>query len=142
MDGLNRFTGLGNLGAEPELRVTPGGSAVLKMRVACTTSFLNANKERQERTEWVNVTVWGKRGEALAKILDKGSRVYFEGELRTNVVETDGQKRYFTEVNASNIVLAGQGKISSGSRPADGPGSEPVETAADGYPTTWDGAGV
>lgn len=106
-DGLNRVSLLGKLGSDPELRMTSGGQAVLNLRLACSESYLDKDKQRQERTEWVNVTVWGKRGEALAKLLAKGSRVFVEGGLRTSSYDKDGEKRYKTEVVASNIILAG-----------------------------------
>ena len=75
-EGLNKVLLLGNLGADPELRVTPGGQAVLKLRLATTETYLDRNNTRQERTEWHSVTVWGKRGEALAKFLKKGERLF------------------------------------------------------------------
>ncbi len=109
-DGLNKVMLLGNLGADPELRMTSGGQAVLNLRVACSESYLDKDKQRQERTEWVSVTVWGKRGEALAKLLTKGSRVFVEGGLRTSSYDKDGEKRYKTEVVASNVILAGGAK--------------------------------
>lgn len=108
-DGLNRVHLLGNLGADPELRMTGGGQAVLKLRLACSESYLDKGGQRQERTEWVNVTVWGKRAEGLAKILTKGSRIFVEGSLRTSSYDKNGEKRYITEVNATNVLLAGGG---------------------------------
>lgn len=109
-EGLNKVMLLGNLGADPELRVTPGGQAVLKLRLATTETYLDRNNTRQERTEWHSVTLWGKRGEALAKFLGKGERIFVEGSLRTSSYEKDGEKRYRTEVIANNIILAGRGK--------------------------------
>ncbi len=107
-DGLNRVMLLGNLGADPELRSTSGGQAVLKFRLATSESYLDRNRTRQERTEWHNVVVWGKRAEALAKILNKGSRLFVEGSLRTSSYEDrEGNKRYKTEVTALNVVLCG-----------------------------------
>jgi single-strand DNA-binding protein len=107
-DGLNRVMLLGNLGADPELRFTQGGSAVLNMRIATTESYLDKDKVRRERTDWHNVVVWGKRGEALGKILTKGSSVFVEGSLRTSSYDDrDGNKRYKTEVYANNILLTG-----------------------------------
>jgi single-strand DNA-binding protein len=107
-DGLNRVMLLGNLGAEPELRFTQGGQAVLNMRIATTESYLDKDRVRKERTDWHNVVVWGKRGEALAKILNKGSSVFVEGSLRTSSYDDrDGNKRYKTEVIATNILLTG-----------------------------------
>src|SRR5207237_8727680 len=72
-DGLNRVMLLGNLGADPELRYTQGGQAVLNMRLATTESYLDKDKVRKERTDWHNVVIWGERGEALSKILTKGT---------------------------------------------------------------------
>src|SRR5882757_2546023 len=118
-EGLNKVHLLGNLGADPELRVTPSGQAILKLRLATTESYLDKNSARQERTEWHQVTVWGKRGEALAKILSKGSSVFIEGSLRTSSYEKDGEKRYRTEIVANNIILAG-GRRSGGDQPFEG----------------------
>jgi single-strand DNA-binding protein len=107
-EGLNRVMLLGNLGADPELRYTQSGSAVLNMRIATTESYLDRNKVRQERTDWHNVVLWGKRGEALAKFLTKGSTVFIEGGLRTSSYDDkEGKKRYKTEVHATNLILAG-----------------------------------
>lgn len=109
-EGLNKVMLLGNLGADPELKMTQGGQAVLKLRLATTETYLDKNQTRQERTEWHSVTLWGKRGEALAKFLTKGERIFVEGSLRTSSYEKNGEKRYSTEINATNIILAGRGK--------------------------------
>jgi single-strand DNA-binding protein len=106
-EGLNRVMLLGNLGADPELRVTPGGQAVLKLRLATNESYMDRNNVRQERTEWHRVTVWGRRAEALGKILAKGDSLFVEGRIQTSSYEKNGEKRYSTEVVANNIVLAG-----------------------------------
>jgi single-strand DNA-binding protein len=107
-EGLNRVLLLGNLGADPELRMTGGGQAVLKMRLATSETYLDRNRVRQERTEWHNVVVWGRRAEALSKFLTKGSRLFIEGGLRTSSYEDrDGNRRYRTEVVANNVILAG-----------------------------------
>ncbi|MFO0760789.1 MAG: single-stranded DNA-binding protein [Byssovorax sp.] len=109
-EGLNRVMLLGNLGADPELRFTQGGQAVLNMRIATTESYLDKDKVRRERTDWHNVVVWGKRGEALGKILTKGSSVFIEGSLRTSSYDDrDGNKRYKTEIHANNVLLTGRG---------------------------------
>jgi single-strand DNA-binding protein len=109
-EGLNRVFLLGNLGADPELRMTPGGQPVLKLRLATTESYLDKNNTRQERTEWHQITVWGKRGEALSKFLAKGSSIFVEGRIQTSSYEKDGEKRYRTEIIANNIILAGRGR--------------------------------
>jgi len=109
-EGLNRVTLLGNLGAEPELRMTNGGTGVLKLRLATSETYLDRNKQRQERTEWHRVVVWGRRAEALGKILTKGDRILIEGSLRTSSYDDkDGNKKYTTEIVANNVVLNGRG---------------------------------
>ncbi len=119
-DGLNRVTLLGNLGADPELRSTAGGQAVLKLRLATTELFLDRNRARQERTEWHSVVVWGKRAEALSRILGKGTRLFIEGALRTSSYDDkDGVKRYKTEVNAQNVILCGGGSGCGASQPLE-----------------------
>lgn len=131
-DGLNRVLLFGNLASAGELKMTSGGQAVLKLRLATSESYLDRNQERQERTEWHNVVVWGKRAEALAKILSKGSRVFIEGGLRTTSWEdADGAKRYRTEVVAHNVILAGGGPGGSG---RGGARSEPEGEDDDGIP--------
>lgn len=121
-DGLNRVMLLGNCGADPELRFTQGGQAVLNIRLATSESYLDKDKVRRERTDWHSVTIWGKRGEALAKILAKGSTIFVEGSIRTSSYEDkEGVKRYKTEVNANNVILAGgkrDGAGASEDRPA------------------------
>jgi single-strand DNA-binding protein len=109
-EGLNRVMLLGNLGADPELRVTPGGQAILKLRLATNETYLDRNNVRQERTEWHRVTVWGRRAEGLGKILHKGDVLFVEGRLQTSSYEKNGEKKYSTEVVASNIVLPGGGR--------------------------------
>lgn len=112
-EGLNKVMLLGNLGADPELKVSQGGNAVLKLRMATTHSYLDRNNTRQESTEWHRVTIFGKRGEALAKFLAKGDRIFIEGRIQTSSYEKDGEKRYSTEVIAENVILNGRGKGSS-----------------------------
>lgn len=109
-EGLNKVMLLGNLGADPELKMTQGGQAILKLRLATTESYLDKNNTRQERTEWHSVTMWGKRGEALSRFLQKGERIFVEGRISTSSYEKDGEKRYRTEIIANNIILGGRGK--------------------------------
>lgn len=124
-EGLNRVLLLGNLGAEPELRMTSGGQAVLKIRLATSETYLDRNRARQERTEWHNVVVWGKRAEALAKILGKGDRIFVEGSLRTSSYDDrEGNKRYRTEVISNNLLLQGRG--AGGGPPREGERGRPA----------------
>ncbi len=114
-EGLNRAILLGNLGADPEIRFTQSGTAVLKLRLATSESFMNRDNERQERTEWHSVVVWGKRAEGLNKILSKGSRICVEGRIQTRSWDDkDGNKRYTTEINAQNVILSGGGNRGGG----------------------------
>jgi single-strand DNA-binding protein len=120
-EGLNHVMLIGNLGAEPELRSTQAGGAVLNLRLATNESWLDKAGKRQERTEWHRIAVWGKRGEALAKILSKGDSIYIEGRLQTSSYEKNGEKRYSTDIVATNVILTG-GKRGSGpkeSSPSD-----------------------
>lgn len=111
-EGLNKAILIGNLGADPELRMTSGGQAVLKMRLATSESYLDRNRQRQERTEWHSVVVWGKRAEGLGKFLAKGHRLYVEGRIQTSSYEDrDGNKRHKTEISALNVIpLGGRGE--------------------------------
>jgi single-strand DNA-binding protein len=146
-DGLNRVMLFGNLGADPELKLTGSGQAVLKMRLATTESYLDRNKVRQERTEWHNVVLWGKRAEALSKFLAKGARIFVEGGLRTSSYDDrDGHKRYKTEVVASNIILTGgRGGAGGGAGGAGGGGGRsdaaPPEESYDDAPVAEGGGG-
>lgn len=123
-DGLNEVHLLGNLGSDPELRMTPNGVAVLKISLATSKSYLDDRRQRQERTEWHRVTVFRKRAEALARLLSKGDKIFVLGELRTTSYERDGEKRYSTEIVAQNIILCGgRGRPSSSSSSSDETGS-------------------
>jgi single-strand DNA-binding protein len=137
-DGYNRVFLLGNLGQDPELKMTTSGQAVLKMRLATTESYLDRNRVRQEKTDWHSVVVWGKRAEALGRFLTKGSRLFIEGSLRTSSFDDrDGNKRYRTEVVASNVVLAGSPSGARASTAASRPSQEmsgPPDDFADSGP--------
>lgn len=113
-EGLNHVTLFGNLGADPELRQTTKGP-VLKMRLATNYSWFDKEKQqREERVEWHDVAMFGRRAEALSKILTKGSRVLVQGHLSTSSWEKDGQKHYRTEVIADDLKLGGGGRPSNG----------------------------
>ena len=125
-EGYNRVQLMGSLGAEPELRFGQSGTAVLHMRLATNESYLDKDKVRRERTDWHNVTVFGKRGEALAKILIKGSSIFVEGSLRTSSYDNrEGQKVWKTEVIASNVLLTGSKPGGRGAPREEQPAQEP-----------------
>src|SRR5271163_1358277 len=124
-EGLNKVMLLGNLGQDPELKMIAGGQAVLNLRLATTETYLDKNNTRQERTDWHNVVIWGKRGEALAKILAKGSSLFIEGSIRTSSYDDrEGNKRYKTEIIANNVLLTGRGGRGGASDDAGAPAFE------------------
>ena len=106
-EGLNKVVFLGNLTNDVEIKFTQSNQAVLTVRIAATESFFDQNsKERKERTEFMNAVIWGKRAEALAKILHKGSKIAVDGRLQTRSWEDkQGNKRYTTEIVAQNVIL-------------------------------------
>jgi single-strand DNA-binding protein len=123
--GINRVVLLGNIGADPELKATQGGLSVLKLRLATTEKVKDKSGEWVDRTEWHTVVVWGKRAEGLSRILERGSTILVEGSIHTSSWEVEGQKRFRTEINATNVVLAG------GKRQVDG---EPRRERSDNAP--------
>lgn len=119
-EGLNKVILIGNLGQDPELRFTQGGTAILNMRLATNESWTQ-DGERKEKTEWHTVILWGKRGEALSKFLSKGKQLCVEGRLQTRKWEAkDGGQRQSTEIVASNIILLGSGGGGGGGRTGGG----------------------
>ncbi|MBK9258609.1 MAG: single-stranded DNA-binding protein [Polyangiaceae bacterium] len=108
-DGMNKVFLLGNLGTEPELRYSSGGTAVMHFRMATNESFLDRNRDLTERTEWHSVVMFGSRAEGIARVLTKGTCVLVEGTLRTSSYEKDGVKRYRTEIHARDIRFTGSG---------------------------------
>lgn len=107
-DGLNKCMLMGALGEDPKLNTTQGGQPVLNLRIATNDGYKDRDGVWRERTEWHNVVVWGPRGEALAKILKKGSSLYVEGPIRSRTWDkADGSKGYATEIHASEVILTG-----------------------------------
>ncbi len=102
MNGVNKVILVATLGADPELRYTGSGTAVCELRLATNESWLDKQGQKQERTEWHRVVVWGDPGENCAKYLAKGRGVYVEGRIQTRSWDDkDGNKRYTTEIIAS-----------------------------------------
>ncbi len=108
MASLNKVMLIGNLGADPEVRYTAGGTAVANLRIATTEVWNDKNGERQERTEWHRIVVWGRQAEHCGEYLRKGRSVYVEGRIQTRDWEDrDGNKRYTTEVKADSVLFLG-----------------------------------
>jgi single-strand DNA-binding protein len=143
--GVNKVMLIGNLGADPEVRYMPSGSAVANLRIATSESWRDKTTgEPQERTEWHRVALFGKLAEIAGQYLRKGSKVYIEGKLRTRKWQgQDGQDRYTTEVivdiNGAMQMLdsrggggeSDHGRAPAASAPASGPaGSGPGGSGA------------
>jgi len=115
MASVNKVILIGNLGADPELRYTNTGTAVANFRIATNEVWTDKNGERQERTEWHQIVVWGKQGENCGKYLKKGRPVFVEGRLQTRSWEDQsGNKRYTTEVVAQAVQFLGGRSEGSG----------------------------
>jgi single-strand DNA-binding protein len=117
---LNRVQLIGNLGKDPEIKYTPQGTPVAKLTIATNERFKDKAGEWQDRTEWHNVVLWQRLAEIAGEYLKKGGKVYIEGRLQTRSWDDKqtGQKKYMTEVVASDLILLGgrgEGGESSGS---------------------------
>ena len=105
---VNKVILLGRLGQNPEVRYTPGGAAVANFSVATNEVWMDKSGQKQERTEWHKVVVWGKVAELCSQYLSKGRQVYLEGRLQTRQwQDKDGQTKYTTEVQAQTVQFIG-----------------------------------
>jgi single-strand DNA-binding protein len=110
MGSVNKVILVGNLGRDAELRYTPGGAAVATINMATTEVWNDKSGQRQEKTEWHRVILWGKTAESLTEYLTKGKQIYVEGKLQTRQWDDkDGNKRYTTEIKGDRVVLLGGG---------------------------------
>lgn len=108
MASLNKVMVIGNLGRDPEVRYTAGGDAVANFSLAATETWKNKAGEKQERTEWVRCTAFGRTGEVAGEYLKKGGQAYVEGRLQTRkYTDKDGTEKYSTEVVVDKLVLLG-----------------------------------
>ena len=106
--GVNKVILVGNLGADPETRYTPSGTAITSIRIATSESWKDKQTgEQQERTEWHRIKFFGRLAEIAGEYLKKGGQVYIEGKLRTEEYEKDGQKRYSTDIIADEMQMLG-----------------------------------
>lgn len=110
--GINKVIIVGNLGADPETRYTGSGTAITSLRIATSEAWTDKQSgEKQERTEWHRVKLFGKLAEIAGEYLKKGRQVYIEGSLRTDkYTDKDGVERYSTDIIANEMqMLGGQG---------------------------------
>ena len=105
MAGINKVILVGNLGAKPEVKYASNGNAISNLSVATSESWTDKSTgQKQERTEWHRVSLFGKLAEIAGQYLDKGSKVYVEGKLQTRKwQDQNGQDRYTTEVVVSGF---------------------------------------
>src|SRR5581483_8593981 len=107
---VNKVILIGRLGSNPEVRFTPSGSAVANFNVATNESWNDKNGQKQERTEWHRIVVWGKLAQLCGEYLSKGRQVYVEGRMQTRQwQDKEGQTKYTTEVIANTIQFLGAG---------------------------------
>lgn len=125
---LNRVMIIGRVVQKPELRTTSTGQSVATFTVATNKSWTDKNGQKHEDVEFHNIVAWGNLAGICDTYLDKGKRVYIEGSLKTNSwVGKDGQTRYKTETNASNMIMLDR-------TPTDSNGYEELETGVDKIP--------
>ncbi len=125
---VNKVILVGRLGQNPEVRYTPSGAAVCNFSVATNESWTDKSGQKQERTEWHRVVVWGKLAELCNQYLQKGRQVYLEGRLQTRQwQDKENQTRYTTEIQAQTVQFLGAG---TGAQAGDRP-SAPADAGAD-----------
>ena len=108
MASVNKVILIGNLGRDPEVRYMPSGDAVANISIATTETWKDKNGEKQEKTEWHRVAMFGKTAEIAGEYLKKGSQVYIEGRLETRKwTDKEGQERYTTEIRADRMQMLG-----------------------------------
>jgi single-strand DNA-binding protein len=126
MGSVNKVILVGNLGADPELKYTPSNRPVANLNLATNEVFKDKAGQRQERTEWHRIVVWGEQAEHCQKYLKKGRSVYVEGRLQTRSWDdkATGQKRYTTEIVADRVTFLGGGEDGGGKREGGSAGAK------------------
>src|SRR5246127_4818242 len=110
MSGVNKVLIIGRLGADPALKTVSSGQQVARLSVATSENWTDRDGQKQERTEWHRVVVWGKLADLCGKYLSKGRQVYVEGRIQMRQWEDQqGQKRYTTEIVAGTVQFLGGG---------------------------------
>ena len=108
MASVNKVILVGNLGRDPEVRYMPSGDALASFSIATTDTWRDKSGQRQERTEWHRISMFGKQAEVAGQYLKKGSSVYIEGRLQTRKwTDKEGQERQTTEVVADRMQMLG-----------------------------------
>ena len=104
---LNKVMLIGNVGNDPDVRTTSSGTPIANMSLATTRTWKDGSGEQKEKTEWHRLTVWGKLADVVERYVKKGDRLYVEGRIEYSESESDGQKKYWTDVNVVEMVMLG-----------------------------------
>lgn len=140
MASVNKVILIGNLGRDPEVRYTQNGTAVANFTLATNEVWNDKSGERQERTEWHRIVVWGKQAEIAREHLSKGKQVYIEGSIQTRQWDDrEGHKRTTTEIKAQRLIMmgraeAGESRMNAAAPPPDAAGDEPGPPPDDDIP--------
>jgi single-strand DNA-binding protein len=133
MASVNKVILIGNLGRDPETRYTTGGDAVTNLRIATTDTWKDKAGEKQEKTEWHTVVLFGRQAEIAGEYLKKGRPVYIEGRLQTRKwTDKEGVEKYSTEIVGDRMQLLGS---------REGGGSGDAEFAGGGGSAKREGGG-
>jgi single-strand DNA-binding protein len=126
MSGVNKVIIVGRLGADPEIKSVGNQQSVARLSIATSEQWTGKDGQKQERTEWHRVVVWGRQAENCAKHLAKGRQVYVEGRLQTRSWEdqASGQKKYATEIVANTVQFLGGGAERGAGASASGGGAD------------------
>lgn len=108
MASVNKVILVGNLGRDPEIKMTPSGQKVASFSIATTEKYNDKQGQKQEKTDWHNIVAWSRLAEIIEQYVRKGSSVYIEGKLTTRSWDDQqGQKKYRTEVIANQLQMLG-----------------------------------
>ena len=131
--GINKIIIVGNLGNDPEVKYSAGGTAVTKCSIATSSNWKDKDGNQQERTEWHRVTFFGKLGEIAGEYLRKGSQVYIEGSIRYDkYTGQDGVERYTTDIIADQMqMVGGRGESRDGAPRQGGGGHVPAQRSSE-----------
>ncbi|HLC18796.1 MAG TPA: single-stranded DNA-binding protein [Thermodesulfobacteriota bacterium] len=132
MAGVNKVILVGNLGADPEIRYTPSGTAVANFSLATTETRTNKEGQKEQKTEWHKIVAFKRLAEICGEYLSKGRQVYIEGRIQTrNWEDKDGNKRYITEIIADTMQMLGSRDQAQREAPPQGKPPEEEAPAED-----------
>ena len=141
MASVNKVILLGNLGRDPETRYTTGGDAVTNLNIATSEQWKDKSGEKQERTEWHRVVLFGRQAEIAGEYLKKGRSVYIEGRLQTRkYTDKEGVEKYSTEIVADRMQLIGGAREGGGGddeMPGGSGAARPPSRSGGGGASRW-----